>query len=69
MIMLIRGHLQKAYRDNENDFKNIKLRQRVGKDASKTKLSKKFLGKIIIYLFGFSPCGMGGCCIQMEKYW
>ena len=51
---------QSTYKANEEDFKNIRLRQRVGKDISKYKLKKIFLNKQYNLPFGFSPCGMGG---------
>ena len=54
------SYSESTYRENENDFKKIKLRQRVGKDISKTYLKKKFLSKKYSLPFGFSPCGMGG---------
>ncbi|MAJ24759.1 MAG: alpha-hydroxy-acid oxidizing enzyme [Rickettsiales bacterium] len=54
------SYTESTYKDNENDFKKIKLRQRVGKDISKTQLNKNFLGKKYNFPFGFSPCGMGG---------
>ena len=51
---------ESTYVSNEEDFKKIKLRQRVGKDISKYSLKKKFLKKNYDLPFGFSPCGMGG---------
>ena len=51
---------ESTYKENESDFKKIKLRQRVGRDISKTSLNKIFLGKKYKLPFGFSPCGMGG---------
>ena len=37
------SYSQSTYIANEEDFKNIKLRQRVGKDISKDDLKKKIL--------------------------
>ena len=54
------SYTESTYKENENDFKKIKLRQRVGNDISNTKLNKNFLGKKYNLPFGFSPCGMGG---------
>ena len=51
---------QSTYRANEEDFKNIKLRQRVGKDISKYVLKRKILNREYDLPFGFSPCGMAG---------
>ena len=51
---------ESTYIENEKDFSKIKIRQRVGRDISNSKLSKKFLGKEYRLPFGFSPCGMGG---------
>lgn len=51
---------ESTYMENEIDFNKIKIRQRVGRDISSSKLSKTFLGKEYKLPFGFSPCGMGG---------
>ena len=51
---------QSTYRANEEDFKKIKLRQRIGKDISKYIIKRKILNKQYDLPFGFSPCGMGG---------
>lgn len=54
------SYTESTYRDNENDFNKIKIRQRVGRDISSSKLEKTILGKKYKLPFGFSPCGMGG---------
>ncbi len=54
------SYTESTYRDNENDFNKIKIRQRVGRDISSSKLEKTILGKNYKLPFGFSPCGMGG---------
>jgi len=54
------SYTESTYIENETDFNKIKLRQRVGRDISSSRLSKKFLGKEYKLPFGFSPCGMGG---------
>ena len=54
------SYTESTYRDNENDFNKIKIRQRVGRDISSSKLEKTILGKKYNLPFGFSPCGMGG---------
>ena len=54
------SYTESTYIENETDFNKIKIRQRVGRDISSSKLSKKFLGKEYKLPFGFSPCGMGG---------
>ena len=51
---------QSTYIANELDFKNIKLRQRVGNDISKYALKRKILNIEYDLPFGFSPCGMAG---------
>ena len=51
---------QSTYIANELDFKNIKLRQRVGNDISKYALKRKILNVEYDLPFGFSPCGMAG---------
>ena len=50
----------KTYEDNENDFKKIKLKQRVGVNIKNRILSTKILGKEYNYPFGLAPVGMGG---------
>ena len=50
----------KTYEDNENDFKKIKLKQRVGVNIKNRILSTKILGKKYNYPFGLAPVGMGG---------
>ena len=54
------SYTESTYRDNESDFNKIKIRQRVGRDISSSKLEKTILGKKYKLPFGFSPCGMGG---------
>ena len=54
------SYTESTYRDNENDFNKIKIRQRVGRDISSSNLEKTILGKKYKLPFGFSPCGMGG---------
>ena len=54
------SYTESTYIANETDFDKIKLRQRVGRDISSSKLAKTFLGKAYKLPFGFSPCGMGG---------
>ena len=54
------SYTESTYNDNEKDFQKIKLRQRVGKDISKTSLEKKFIEIKYKLPFGFSPCGMTG---------
>ena len=39
------SYTESTYIENETDFNKIKLRQRVGRDISASKLSKKFLEK------------------------
>ena len=51
---------QSTYISNENDFKKIKLRQRVGIDISDRIFRTKVLNEVYDYPFGFSPVGMGG---------
>jgi len=54
------SYTESTYIENETDFNKIKIRQRVGRDISASKLSKKFLEKEYKLPFGFAPCGMGG---------
>ena len=54
------SYTESTYTENETDFNKIKLRQRVARDISSSKLSKEFFGKEYQLPFGFSPCGMGG---------
>ena len=54
------SYTESTYRDNESDFNKIKLRQRVGRDVSNSKLEANFLKRKYKLPFGFSPCGMGG---------
>ena len=39
------SYTESTYLENETDFNKIKLRQRVGRDISTSRLSKKFLEK------------------------
>jgi len=50
----------KTYEDNENDFKKIKLKQRVGINIKNRIFSTNILGKKYNYPFGLAPVGMGG---------
>ena len=54
------SYSESTYLLNETDFDKIKLRQRVGRDISTSKLHKSFLGREYELPFGFAPCGMGG---------
>tara|TARA_B100000686_G_C16712031_1_gene929730 strand:+ start:1 stop:1074 length:1074 start_codon:yes stop_codon:yes gene_type:complete len=54
------SYSQSTYTANEDDFKKIKLRQRVGIDISEYKFKNFFLNKEYNFPFGFAPCGMGG---------
>ena len=49
-----------TYKANEEDFRKIKLRQRVGIDIQNRSLSTEILGKKYDLPIGFSPTGMAG---------
>ena len=49
-----------TYSSNEEDFRKIKLRQRVGVDISNRTYKTKILDTNYNLPFGLSPCGMGG---------
>ena len=49
-----------TYSSNEEDFRKIKLRQRVGVDISNRTYKTKILNTNYNLPFGFSPVGMGG---------
>ena len=50
----------RTYADNEEDFKKIKLRQRVGINIKNRNLSTMILGKSYNLPLGISPVGMAG---------
>ena len=49
-----------TYAKNEEDFKKIYLKQRVGVNIKKRDLSTHILGKKYNLPFGLAPVGMGG---------
>ncbi len=49
-----------TYIDNEEDFKKIKLKQRVGINIKNRNLSTDILGKTYSFPLGLAPVGMGG---------
>ena len=51
---------ESTYLSNENDFKKIKLRQRVGINIQKRSLKTQILGETYALPLGLSPTGMGG---------
>ena len=51
---------ESTYGSNEEDFKKIKLRQRVGNAIKDRNLETTILDKKFALPFGFSPAGMGG---------
>ena len=50
----------KTYEDNENDFKKIKLKQRVGINIKNRNLKTTILGRSYDLPLGLAPVGMGG---------
>ena len=49
-----------TYKANQNDFSNIKFRQRVGVNIENRKLSKSFLGKQVAIPLALAPTGLCG---------
>ena len=50
----------KTYEDNENDFRKIKLKQRVGINIKNRNLKTTILGRSYDLPLGLAPVGMGG---------
>ena len=50
----------KTYEDNENDFRKIKLKQRVGINIKNRNLKTTILGRSYNLPLGLAPVGMGG---------
>ena len=50
----------KTYEDNENDFRKIKLKQRVGINIKSRNLKTTILGRSYDLPLGLAPVGMGG---------
>lgn len=51
---------EKTYRENQNDFENIKLRQRVAVDMSNLTTSSNMLESPVAIPTALAPCGMTG---------
>ena len=49
-----------TYRDNENDFSNIKLRQRIAVDMANRKLKSKMVGLDVSMPLALAPTGLTG---------
>ena len=49
-----------TYKANQNDFSNIKFRQRVGVNIENRTLSKSFLGKQVSIPLALAPTGLCG---------
>ena len=49
-----------TYKANQNDFSNIKFRQRVGVNIENRSLSKNFLGKKVSIPLALAPTGLCG---------
>ena len=62
------SYTESTYKENETDFNKIKLRQRVGRDISTSKLSKKFLKRNINYHLALLHVAWEECYTQMVKY-
>ena len=51
---------EKTYRDNVNDFSNIKLRQRIAVDMTNRKLKSKMVGMDVSMPLALAPTGLTG---------